>query len=171
MRKNSILSPLLKMVFVVILVGGFISCNKIVDKATEPERVDMTIDIGGVKSEMTSYGFALFDVSSNKRELHIPFLSANSLLTVNAIKIIILDFKEGKAIYLAEKGEVLITYSSNVEVFEGSAIEWKAEKGGVEITSFNKEIIEGKLNATLGTAKIKNKIVELKNGIFKVKTL
>lgn len=163
MKKTS-----LSLLVVCLSITTFFSCNKIIDKANQLERVDLTIEVSGKKTEMTSNGFVLFQPSNNKQELQLSFFNAASLLTINAINVTILDFKESKTSYSVEKGEVSVTFNGDVEIYEDDSIEWKSQQGTVEITKFDGKSMEGKINATLATPKVPNKTLSLKNGVFKL---
>ena len=135
----------------------------------EPEEINMTVDIGGVKSEMASFGFSLAPEGNSPRGLSIDFLGG-TLVKAYSVEIYVPNYVKGKSQYLAEKGEVHITYQGNISATSGeSSLEWKSEKGTVEITSITADMIEGTVNATLGTPTIPSKVVILKNGVFKVK--
>jgi hypothetical protein len=66
------------------------SCDKLVEKAiTEPEPVDLTIDIDGKKTEISSMR------SMHNGKLYLPFARSASLLTADVIEISIPGFREG----------------------------------------------------------------------------
>mgnify|MGYP001810416111 CR=1 FL=1 len=147
------------------------SCMKLIDKAaTKVDRVDLTVDIDGKKTEFTSGGFTYMPAVNNKRELMIPFVKGASLLTVDGIEITIPNFIETKTVYNAQKGEVVVTYKANQEVYEDQSPLWVSKEGTLEITRFNGERVEGKLNVILKTSS-SSKTKEFKNGVFKSEKL
>lgn len=151
----------------IIAASILFSCSVMEEEPTA-EQIDMTIDIGGSKSEMASFGFSIEPESSNPRALSVPFLGG-TLVKAYSLEIYIPNYIKGKSTYLSEKKEVEITYEGGLTATDGATtLEWKSEKGTVEITNFTAGTIEGKLNATLSTPTMKNKVLELKNGVFKV---
>ena len=170
--RNSLILKNAGTVFLALFISFFATVfNSCVPKEDEPEpdEIHMTIDIGGVKSEMASFGFLLDPEGNTPRGLSIDFLGG-TLAKAYSVEIRIPNYVKGKNQYLAEKGEVSITYQGDLSATSGgSSLEWKSEKGTVEITSITGEMIEGTVNATLGTPTIPSKVVILKNGVFKVK--
>lgn len=157
--------------FMMIVAALATSCQKMIEKeANKLDRIDLTIDIDGKRTEMMSVGFTYFPPANAKRELQIPFVKGASLLTADALVITIPSFRDGKSIYHAQRKEVIVSYKEDAEAYEDDSQEWLSDDGALEITEFDGENIKGKLNVTLkavGSSKTK----ELKNGVFTAQKL
>lgn len=157
--------------FLLFIAISVTSCDKMIEKKTDQaDRVDLTVDIDGKKTEMTSAGFRYFPEANGKREMEMPYLKAASVLTADALTITIPDFQPGKSTYTVQKGEVVVTYKTEAEISGSNIPEWISTTGTLEVTSFDGENIAGKLDVTLKT-KSSSKTKALKNGVFKAQKL
>lgn len=159
------LSKIFMTAFVVLSAFG---CGGILDKVAREEdiRVDLTMELGGKKTEMTCPGFSASENANGTKYIDLAFANAASMLTANVLTVEVPGYKEGKSVYIVEKGEVRIEYQTDQEVFEGETGEWVAEKGTFEVTSYAGKTLKGKITATLRHGKNKSKTLELKNGQF-----